>query len=625
MFIKEINKCSMLPHEEWFETLENTSSLYLQKDYQPMVSNLLKIHKKSKIKPQSMYEKNFKQKYWNKLVEAEEYLHEFIDKNDFVSLSMAWQVYLEVYNQINEDYEKFENISLEYVSTYLANFKNSKISLPGSYYENNYVKYNKIFNKNQLSKLQDEKIQEVIRIQKMGTSLKVFNSKQHPRRLSMIGTNDKEYLFLLKGHEDLHQDERAMQLFNLVNTILANDKDTCNKNLYINTYSIFPLSNNTGIIGWVPNCDTLHQLIKEKREMNNVVLSSEHRKIYKLCQKFESLSLLGKIEIFQESIQETNGAEISNIIWIKSKNCETWLNRRTNYSRTLAVMSMVGYILGLGDRHPSNLMMGRNTGKIIHIDFGDCFEVAMKRENFPEKVPFRLTRMLVKALEVSGIEGTFRIISEKVMSLLRENKDSLLAILGSFLYDPLISFRLMIPMIMKLKDEKKSNKKVVDKKKEETRNINFNKNINFNSFRNNEMGSVLKGMNNKISSTVSKMSKIASLNNPKRFEENRGSIYSKDIDKNVAINEEKEKNERKKMQNDERQIFNLYEDNGDINNDELNDIAQIVLERIHDKLSGTDFYSDIEYDVKRQVNELIMQATSYENLAQSYLGWCPFW
>ena len=36
-------------------------------------------------------------------------------------------------------------------------------------------------------------------------------------------------------------------------------------------------------------------------------------------------------------------------------------------------MSMVGYILGLGDRHPSNIMLQRFTGKIVHIDFGDCF------------------------------------------------------------------------------------------------------------------------------------------------------------------------------------------------------------------------------------------------------------
>lgn len=51
-------------------------------------------------------------------------------------------------------------------------------------------------------------------------------------------------------------------------------------------------------------------------------------------------------------------------------------------------------------RHPSNLMLDRMSGKITHIDFGDCFEVAMTREKFPEKIPFRLTRMLINAMEV---------------------------------------------------------------------------------------------------------------------------------------------------------------------------------------------------------------------------------
>jgi phosphatidylinositol kinase/protein kinase (PI-3 family) len=73
---------------------------------------------------------------------------------------------------------------------------------------------------------------------------------------------------------------------------------------------------------------------------------------------------------------------------------EEWLERRTNFTRSLAVMSMVGYILGLGDRHPSNLMLDQISGRVLHIDFGDCFEVAMHREKFPEKVPFRLTRYL---------------------------------------------------------------------------------------------------------------------------------------------------------------------------------------------------------------------------------------
>ena len=47
------------------------------------------------------------------------------------------------------------------------------------------------------------------------------------------------------------------------------------------------------------------------------------------------------------------------VLWLKSRNSEVWLDRRTNYTRSAAVMSMVGYILGLGDRHPSNLMLDR--------------------------------------------------------------------------------------------------------------------------------------------------------------------------------------------------------------------------------------------------------------------------
>lgn len=106
-------------------------------------------------------------------------------------------------------------------------------------------------------------------------------------------------------------------------------------------------------------------------------------------------------------------------------------------------MSIIGYILGLGDRHPSNIMLQRYTGKIVHIDFGDCFEVAMKREKFPEKVPFRLTRMLTNAMEACGIEGNYRHTCELVMKLVREQRESLLAVLEAFVHDPLINWRLI--------------------------------------------------------------------------------------------------------------------------------------------------------------------------------------
>lgn len=49
----------------------------------------------------------------------------------------------------------------------------------------------------------------------------------------------------------------------------------------------------------------------------------------------------------------------AQVLWLKSRNSEVWLDRRTTYTRSTAVMSMVGYLLGLGDRHPSNLMLDR--------------------------------------------------------------------------------------------------------------------------------------------------------------------------------------------------------------------------------------------------------------------------
>ena len=80
---------------------------------------------------------------------------------------------------------------------------------------------------------------------------------------------------------------------------------------------------------------------------------------------------------------------------------------------------------------------------MCHIDFGDCFEVTMQREKFPERIPFRLTRMLVKAMEVGGVEGTFRSTCESVMSVMRQNEDSLMAILEAFVHDPLMNWKLL--------------------------------------------------------------------------------------------------------------------------------------------------------------------------------------
>lgn len=48
-------------------------------------------------------------------------------------------------------------------------------------------------------------------------------------------------------------------------------------------------------------------------------------------------------------------------------------NSRSAYCRSVAVMSMVGYILGLGDRHGENILFDSFTGECVHVDFNCLF------------------------------------------------------------------------------------------------------------------------------------------------------------------------------------------------------------------------------------------------------------
>lgn len=147
------------------------------------------------------------------------------------------------------------------------------------------------------------------------------------------------------------------------------------------------------------------------------------------------------MDAFRAVYRIVPGVDLRAVFWERSANSEAWLGRRTCYTTSLAVMSVVGYVLGLGDRHPANIMVTRARGQVVHIDYGDCFEACQRRALLPEKVPFRLTRLLVNAMEACGACGLFQRAAEVTTRLLRNNRDSLMAVLQTFVHDPLLGWR----------------------------------------------------------------------------------------------------------------------------------------------------------------------------------------
>ncbi|KAI5778883.1 armadillo-type protein [Geopyxis carbonaria] len=418
---QELIRVAVLWHELWHEGLEEASRLYFgDHNIEMMFKTLEPLHEMLERGPETLREISFHQAFGRDLHDAKEWCMTYKRTTEVGDLNQAWDLYYQVFRKISRQLPQLTTLDLQYVSPKLLAAHDLDLAVPGTYATG----------------------KPVVRIMSFEPTFSVINSKQRPRKLTIKGSDGGSYQYLLKGHEDIRQDERVMQLFGLVNTLLAVDSECFKRHLNIQQYPVIPLSQNSGLLGWVPDSDTLHVLIREYRESRKILLNIEHRIMLQMAPDYDNLTLMQKVEVFGYALDNTTGQDLYRVLWLKSKSSEAWLDRRTNYTRSLGVMSMVGYILGLGDRHPSNLMLHRINGKVIHIDFGDCFEVAMHREKYPEKVPFRLTRMLTYAMEVSNIEGSFRTTCEAVMKVLRENKESLMAVLEAFMHDPLMHWRL---------------------------------------------------------------------------------------------------------------------------------------------------------------------------------------
>ena len=102
-----------------------------------------------------------------------------------------------------------------------------------------------------------------------------------------------------------------------------------------------------------------------------------------------------------------------------SNSAEIFLTLRSEFAKSLAVSSIFGYVLGIGDRHLDNLLMDTKRGSVVQIDFGVCFGMGASVLPVPELMPFRLTRQLLGVFHPLDGCNIVRYFMTKVMTSIR--------------------------------------------------------------------------------------------------------------------------------------------------------------------------------------------------------------
>ncbi|GAB7345661.1 hypothetical protein MBLNU457_3949t2 [Dothideomycetes sp. NU457] len=273
-----------------------------------------------------------------------------------------------------------------------------------------------------------------------------------PKILTARATDGKQYKQLFKGgNDDLRQDAIMEQVFAEVSKMLRNHKETRRRDLQIRTYKVIPLTHNAGIIEFVPNSIPLQDVLLPAHEKYypNDLTYNKAREMIRQAAEFDSRDK--KVDQYRKVTSKYNPV-LRYFFFERFQDPDDWFEKRTAYTRTTAAISILGHILGLGDRHCHNILLDEKSGEVIHIDLGVAFE-AGRVLPIPETVPFRLTRDIVDGMGITKTEGTFRRCCEFTLEALRSDRDSIMTLLNVLRYDPLHNWNISPLRAKKMQEE----------------------------------------------------------------------------------------------------------------------------------------------------------------------------
>ncbi|KAK9470724.1 uncharacterized protein V1510DRAFT_431887 [Dipodascopsis tothii] len=297
----------------------------------------------------------------------------------------------------------------------------------------------------------DRDYSSVPRIVAFRPALVLASGLSQPKICTCTADDGRDHKLLVKGgNDDLRQDAIMEQVFGQVNELFAKNSGTRQRGLHIRTYKVVPLGHTAGVIEFVEHTVALMDVLSDlhgRLNPGDYALNVCRRKM----KDAQARTPADRVAVYAD-VAAHLAPVLSFFFLERFRTPRVWLRNRTAYTRATAAVSVVGNVLGLGDRHCNNILLDTATGEPVHIDLGVAFDQG-KVLPIPERVPFRLTRDIVDGMGLSGTDGVFRRCCELSLDLLRAEADSIMTILDVLKYDPLYSWTISPLRKKRLQDD----------------------------------------------------------------------------------------------------------------------------------------------------------------------------
>ena len=269
------------------------------------------------------------------------------------------------------------------------------------------------------------------RIHSVENKALVMSSLQAPKKATFMSTRGIPRAFLCKANDELRKDHRIMELCHIMNLLLKKNPDTRKRDLNVRTFCVTLTGDTSGMIEWVNNVMPFRNILDDQYLRSALGIQTKTIKV--IVEKKEKKRIT-----YMDAYKQISSKFPPVLhIWLANQfpDPTTWFRARSSFTKSCSVWSMIGHIVGLGDRHAENILLDVSTGDIVHVDFAVLFDKGLALA-YEEVVRFRLTPNLVDGFGVSGVEGVFRSCCELSMDVMRKNKETVMSVMEQFVHDP---------------------------------------------------------------------------------------------------------------------------------------------------------------------------------------------